>query len=180
MRTAALASLLLLISVSVSAQVPAPAQSTTNFQIGSGAFGLGMGAQATPAANVTLSLNPGLATKTYLGQVSLISDNLLAPSVNLQYYGGGFSAPIPFKLTGALSGLSFFWRATGGIDRIVPATGPSVSHFGVMAGGGANWTSSTGVTVKLVEVDFLRTPGAPWGANAPAVSGGVGFIFGSH
>lgn len=180
MRKAILA-LAVLFALPVMAQTAPPVQTTsTAFAIGASAFGLGGSTGATPASDVSLSIAPGFSTKGYLSQLSLMSDSLLAPSPGLQYYGGGLTGPIPVKLSGALSGLSFFWRATAGADRIVPATGPSQAHFGLMAGGGARWQGSSGVKVTIVEVDFLRTPGAPWGANAPAVSGGIGFAFGKQ
>lgn len=161
---------------------PAPTSSTMSFSVGGNALGLGGTTASTPATDITLTLNPGVATKGYLSEVSLLSDNLLAPGANLQYYAGGFLAPIPVKIpsTSPLSGISFYWRATAGVDRIVPASGPSQTHFGLMAGGGAQYTNSSGVKVTLIEVDFLRTPGSPWGANAPAVEGGLSYVFGSH
>jgi hypothetical protein len=160
---------------------PAPAQSSLSFNVGASAFGAG-GTSATPATDVTLTLNPGLASKGYLSEISLLSDNALAPGINWQYYGGGLSAPIPVKFpsTSALSGLSFYWRGSAGMERIVPATGPSQSHVGAMIGGGASWTSASGVKVQLFEVGALITPNAAWGNKAPYFAGGISYLFGSH
>jgi hypothetical protein len=161
--------------------VPVPITSTVNFNIGAQAFGLGGTQQATPASDVTLVLNPGFTNKI-AKQFSLRSDNLLAPGASLQYYGGGFNwnAPFKFALTSAFAPLSFYTDATVGVDRIVPATGPTQAHVSVMAGGGLKWLTSSGVQITLIEVNWLHTPDAPWGNNAPAYSGGLSYVFGSH
>ena len=161
--------------------VPAPTASTMNFNIGAQAFGLGGSSQATPASDITLSLNPGLTNKI-AKQFDLRSDNLLAPGVSLQYYGGGFNwnAPFKFAATSAFAPLSFYADATVGVNRIVPATGASQAHIGFMAGGGLRWLTTSGVKVTIIEVNVLHAPGAPWGSNAPAYSGGLSYVFGSH
>jgi hypothetical protein len=160
--------------------VPKPISSTKGFSLGAAAFGVGGMAQATPASDVTLTLKPGFATTGYLSEISLRSDSLLAPGANLQFYGGGLQAPIPlgFAKESALGPLSFYADATFGVDRIVPSTGPSAAHFAFMAGGGVNWTMSSGVTVNLIEVNDLHAPGAAWGNDAPAVSGGISYVWG--
>lgn len=160
--------------------VPTPASASRSFSVGAAAFGLGGMAQATPASDVTLTLNPGFASTGYFSKFDLRSDNVLSPSANLQFFGGGFQAPIPvtFPKGSALAPLSFYADATFGVDRIVPSAGPSQVHFALMAGGGVNWTLSNGVTVNLIEVNDLHAPGAPWGNDAPALSGGISYIWG--
>ena len=175
----ALVVLLFVAAVPVMAQnTPSPTQSTVNFSVGAAALGLGGTAQATAATDVKLELNPGFTAK--LKTLELRSDNLLAPGANLQYYGGGVNFTIPknFPKTSILAPLSFYVDATVGVNRIVPATGPSTSHIGFMMGGGLRWLTSSGVQMTLIEVNVLHTPGAPWGANAPAISGGLSYVFG--
>lgn len=165
----------------VSAQTPAPTASSLNFNVGAAAFGLGGATQATPASDVVLSLNPGF-TQKFLANLSLRSDNILAPGADLQFYAGGFQYAIPYSFPSAspLHALHFYSDVEFGVDRIVPATTPSQAHFAFMAGGGVNWTMSNGVTVNLIEVNDLHAPGAPWGNDAPALAGGISYIFGKH
>lgn len=161
------------------ATTPAPVQSTLSFNVGASAFGAG-GTNAEPASDITLNLNPGLAIKGYMSKVSLLSDNALAPGIDYQYYGGGLTAPIPVSLpsTSALAPLSFYWRGTAGIERLVPSSGPSSTHVGAMVGGGATWTTSPGVVVRLFEAGMIISPGAAWGNKAPYIAGGVSYLFG--
>lgn len=158
---------------------PAPIKTSLSFQIGGSMLGTG-GMAATPAADITLDLNTAIAQKNYFKDVRLLSDNANAPAVNWQYYGGGARGPVPLKLpsTSALSPLSFYWRGTVGIERIVPATGPSQAHVGAMVGGGAEWTTSPGVVVRLFEAGMIISPGADWGNKAPYISGGISYLFG--
>lgn len=158
---------------------PAATQSTVSFNIGAGALGLGMASQATPATDIKLSLNPGFAKAKGL---SLISDNVLAPGANLQFYGGGFSYDLPqlFPKTSALAPVLFYVRGTIGADRIVPAVGSGQSHVAFLAGGGLAWQPSNSVRIQLIEVDDGHFPGAPFGANAPVVSGGLSILFGKQ
>jgi len=148
--------------------VPAPVTSTLSFSVGASA--LGTTSQATPATDVMLALNPGF--KGALSNLEFRSDNLLSPGANLQYYGGGFNFNVPKHLPGVFAPLSFYVDGTFGIDRIVPPAGASSSHFAFLAGGGLKWLTSSG------EVDDLHTPGAPWGSNTPAISGGISYLFG--
>ena len=159
---------------------PAPTQSSFNFSLGSSAFGLGGSSSAQPAADVVLSLNPGLPGK--LSSLSLVSDSLMDPSGDFQYYGGGVRFDLPNSAWSKtnLAPLSFYVRGTVGADRLVPPSGPSASHIAVMAGGGVEWKLSNGVQFNMVEVDWFHAPGSPWGNNAPAVSGGVSYLFGKH
>ena len=178
---AVLGLLALLIAVPAYGQTPAPAQNTMSFNIGASALGLAATQNATPASDIVLSLNPGFKSAV-MQNFALRSDNLLAPGANLQYYGGGVNFTIPYKFAAGnvFAPLSFYVDGTVGADRIVPATGPSASHVAFMAGGGANWQTSSGVQINLVEINLLHTPSAPWGSNAPAISGGISYVFGKH
>jgi len=178
---AAIAAMCLLMAVPAFAQTPAPATSTLNFNIGAAAFGLGGATQATPASDVILTLNPGL-TQKFLSSLELRSDSVLAPGAGLQFYSGGFQYKVPYALpvSSPLHPLSFYADVELGVDRIVPTAGPSQTHFSFMAGGGVNWTLSNGVTVNLIEINDLHAPGSPWGNDAPAIAGGVSYVFGKH
>jgi hypothetical protein len=161
------------------APAPAPTSSTMNFQIGADAFGISPTSSATPASDVIAQLNPGFAK---LPGFSFVSDNLLAPGANLQFYGGGirYDFGSVFPKTSALAPLSFYVRGTVGADRIVPATGPGQSHVAFLAGGGLSWAPTGALRLQLVEVDDGHFPGAPWGSNAPVVSGGLSIFFGKQ
>lgn len=155
----------------------APTSSSLSFNIGAGALGLS-GSQATPATDITLELNPGIAKAP---NFSFRSDNVLAPGANLQFYAGGGSYKLPkLAKTGLLSQIYFDLNASAGIDRIVPATGPSQSHFGLMAGASMHYLTSVGVDMNLFQVGYMRTPGAPWGGSAPYFGGSISYLFGSH
>ncbi|MGH9735409.1 MAG: hypothetical protein ACRD8A_12575 [Candidatus Acidiferrales bacterium] len=159
---------------------PTPTQTSMNFNVGSSVFGLGGASNAQPAADVVLQFNPGIPGK--LSGLSLISDSLLDPAGDFQYFGGGVLVPLPNKAwskTG-IAPLSFYVRATVGEDRLVPPSGQASGHIAFMAGGGACWKLSSGIQFNIIEVDALHAPGAPWGNNAPAVSGGISYFFGSH
>lgn len=164
---------------SVTAQTPAPTQSNMTFNVGASALGAG-GTNATPAANITLELNPQFATKGYFSNVSLLSDNAQAPGINWQYYGGGAQLPIPLKIPSSspLSPLTFYSRGTVGIERIVPSSGPSTSNVGAMVGGGAKWTMQNGMQFKLFEVGIIVSPHAAWGNKVPYFGGSVSYLFG--
>lgn len=157
------------------AQTPAPAtsQSTLQFSIGASALGVSPSSDASPASDVTLSLK-------FTSRVSLRSDNLLAPSADLQFYGGGIQVDLPTKLLAKtpLAQLQPYAFGVLGSDRIVPASGASQAHVGFFAGMGLDWKVNATMRMKLIEVGDLHTPGAPWGANAPAVSGGLSLFFG--
>jgi len=157
---------------------PTPTTASMNFNIGAGALGLGGSNQATAATDVALTINPGIAK---LPGLSLRSDNLLAPGANLQFYAGGFEYQLPkLAKSGLLSAVYFDLNATAGINRITSATLPTKSSFGLMAGASMHYLTSANVDLNLFQVGFLRTPGAPWGANAPYFGGSVSYFFGKQ
>lgn len=169
----------LILASPATAQTPAPTQTTVNFQIGAGALGMAATSQATPATDIKLSLNPGFAKAKGL---FLVSDNVLAPGANLQYYGGGIQYELPqlFPKTSALAPVEFYLRGTIGADRIVPASGPGQSHIAFLAGGGLAWKPSSSVRIQLIEVDDGHFPGASWGPHVPVISGGLSILFGKQ
>jgi hypothetical protein len=172
--------LLLLLASCAFAQTPTPVSSTFNFNIGAQAFGLGGTSQATPASDVVLSLNPGFTNK-YLSELEFRNDNLLAPGANLELFTGGINwePPLKFPASSVFAPLSFYVDGTVGVDRIVPATGPSQAHVGFMTGGGLRWLMSSGVRVNILEINVIHAPGAPWGTNSPAYAGGLSYLFGN-
>ncbi len=157
---------------------PTPSSASLSFNVGAGAFGLGGSSNATPATDIALTLNPGIAKAP---NFSFRSDNLLAPGANLQFYGGGGEYQLPqLAKTGLLADIHFNLNATFGLDRIAPASGPTQEHFGLMAGASMHYMTSAGVDLNLFQVGFLRTPGAPWGANAPYFGGSISYFFGKQ
>ena len=156
---------------------PAPTVSTTNFSLGGQAMGIGGG---TPAVDVNMTLNPGLVGKAQ--NFELRSDNIEAPGANTQIYlgGGNYLPPAAFPVSSILHPLKFYIGGGVGVDRIVPAAGPSQAHIAFMVGGGARWLLSSGVQINLFEVDWLRAPGSPWGNNTAAISGKLSYAWGKR
>lgn len=152
---------------------PTPTQTSVNLNIGASALGL-MSSQSTPATDVTLKL-------AFTKNVSLRSDNVLAPST-LQYYGGGIEVALPnsFLSKTVLAPLSFYTDASVGVDRILTNPAASPSHIAFMAGGGFRWNPTGGLMINLVEFNVLHAPGAPWGNNAPVVAGGISYLWGKQ
>jgi hypothetical protein len=195
-RFAALPALLLLLAAlpalcQTPAPAPAPVQSSMNFNIGANALGLSPTSSGVAATDVNLALNPGFKT---LPGLAFRSDNLMAPGAT-NYFGGGINYDLPFKFpsTTALGPLTFYVDATVGGAVIQSPVSPATAarfrretsttltagstHFGFMGGGGVKYLSSSGVQVTLIEVNLLHAPG-PWGQNAPAISGGISYLFG--
>ena len=159
------------------AQTPAPSTASMSFNVGAGAFGLG-GTNATPATDIALTLNPGIAKAP---NFSFRSDNLLAPGANLQYFGGGGSYKLPkLSKAGLLASVHFELNATAGLDRISPPNGSAAEHFAMMAGASMHYTTSAGVDMDLFQVGYIRTPGAPWGGSAPYFGGSISYLFGKQ
>jgi hypothetical protein len=170
--------LTLVFAIPALSQTPTPVQSTVNFSIGAGAFGLAPTSNSTPASDVTLQLNPGFKS-TYLSQTALLSDNLL--SSGMQYFGGGFTGPVPdpFPTTSVFGNMYIYWRASVGADRITIGSATN-SHVSFLAGGGLGYIGPSGLRIQLIEIDDAHFPGAPFGNNAPAVSGSIAWIFGNN
>lgn len=171
-------SLLFFLGLAIVSFAQTPVQSTVNFAIGAGAFGLVSTSNSTPASDITLQLNPGFKNN-YFSQVALLSDNMVA--ADLQYFGGGLSGPIPdpFPATSVFGKLYFYWRASGGADRITLANVTTV-HPAFLAGGGIGYVGPSGLRVQLFEIDDAHFTAAPFGNNAPAISGSINWIFGHN
>lgn len=154
--------------------LPAAAQTKTSalsFSIGAGALGLGGSSNATPATDIPVTLNPGIAK---MPDFSFRMDTLLAPGPGLQFYGGGADYQLPYLAkTGLFSKIYFTVNATFGLDRIVPAIGASQSHAAMMIGGTVHYAAPAGMDINMFQAGLLRTPGAPWGANAPYIGGSL-------
>lgn len=178
MKKAGMLIAVLVLAGSALAQTPAPTQSTVNFSIGAGAFGLATTSASVPASDITLQLNPGLKSR-YFSQTALLSDNLVAS--NLQYFGAGFTGPVPdpFPSSSVFGKMYLYWRASVGADRITSSSA-SASHVSFLAGGGIGYIGPSGLRVQLIEVDDAHFPGAPFGSNAPAISGSISWIFGHN
>ncbi|MGH9452363.1 MAG: hypothetical protein ACRD2O_00155 [Terriglobia bacterium] len=151
------------------AQTAAPA--TLSVNIGASTLGL-MGPATVPGTDV-------VARFTVKGNVSLRSDNILAPGANFQGYFGGVQYPLGASLLAKtnLKQLDPYVTGSVGVDRIVAATGPSQAHIAFLAGGGLNWKpASGGLEINLVEVRYARLPG--FASNTAIVSGGISYFFG--
>jgi hypothetical protein len=153
------------------APTPAPTPTTSTLQISVGTQALGLG---TSAAGTDV-----VAKVSIVGPLSLRSDNILVPSTDFQFYGGGFQYNVPtsFLAKTNFSALQGYVSASVGASRVVPATGPSTSHVGFLAGGGFNWLESNNMIVNIVEIRWMHAAGNPSGENVPVVSGGLSFFF---
>ena len=143
-----------------------------------GSFSLTAQAVALPGGGQTVAGTVVGFTKSITGTVSLRNDDLLAPGSNLQgYFGGAQWFPNASKLLAKtkLTGLQPYITGSVGIDRIVPASGPSQQHIAFLAGGGLNYTPSSGPTVNLFEVRYARLPGLA--NNTAIVSSGFTLNF---
>ncbi len=147
-----------------------------------GPFSLTAQAMALPGGGETVAASDVGATYAITNTISLRSDNILTPSNGVQMYTGGvqwFPNISSFLSKTKLNAKQFQFYLTGsaGIDRVVPASGPSQQHIALLAGGGINYSpSSNGVfSVNLAEVRYAHVPGF---ANSTAiVSSGVSLTF---
>ena len=150
------------------AQAAAPAPATMQVSIGAAA----LDGNGVPGTDI-------VAKASIAGALALRSDNILIPSTQFQFYGGGFQYNIPMSFLAKtnFSSLQGYVTASLGADRIVPASGASQAHLSGLAGGGFNWQMSNNVIVNIVEVRWMHAPGNPSGANVPVVSGGFSLFF---
>lgn len=156
---------------------PTPTQNTMNFSVGGSVLGV---AGSTPAADVNLTLNPGLSGK--LANLELRSDNIEAPSVNWQDYAGGvnYLLPVKFPTNSILAPLAPYCDAVVGVSRVVPAVGASTSNISTMAGCGLRWKLPSGVNIQVGEIDWLHASHSPFGNNTTAFSGKISYVFGQQ
>jgi len=68
-----------------------------------------------------------------------------------------------------------YLTASIGVDRIVPATGPSQQHIAFLIGGGLNYKPANGVWVNLFEARYARLPGLA--TNTAIISSGFTLNF---
>ncbi len=147
--------------------IPAAAQSSSSEAAApptnQGSFSLTAQAVALPGGGQTVAATDVGATFQVTTNFSLRDDNLLAPSNGMQFYGGGanYFLPTSFLKNSKLNPSSFQPYVTGsiGVDRIVPATGPSQQHIAFLIGGGLNYKPATGVWVNLFEARYAKLPG---------------------
>lgn len=129
----------------------------------SGSFSLSAQAVALPGGGQTVAATDVGATYQITTNFSLRDDNILAPSNGMQFYGGGgnYFLPTRFLKSTKLNPLSFQPYVTGsvGIDRIVPAAGPSQQHIAVLIGGGLNYKPASGMWINLFEARYAKLPG---------------------
>jgi len=118
-------------------------------------------------------------TKQITTNFSLRDDNILAPSNGMQFYGGGgnYFLPTSFLKKTLLNPSDFqpYLTASIGVDRIVPATGPSQQHIAFLIGGGLNYKPANGVWVNLFEARYARLPGLA--TNTAIISSGFTLNF---
>jgi hypothetical protein len=128
-----------------------------------GSFSLTAQAAALPGGGQTVAATDVGFTKAITPNFSLRDDNILAPSNAMQFYGGGgtYFLPTSFLSKTLLnpSSLQPYVTASIGVDRIVPASGPSGQHIAMLVGGGLNYKPATGVWVNLFEARYAKLPG---------------------
>lgn len=157
--------------------VPAPVANETPTSP-QGSFSLTAQAVALPGGGQTVAGTIVGFTKSLTNSVSLRNDDLLAPGSDFQgYFGGAQWFPNVSKVLAKtkLTGLTPYLTGSVGIDRIVPSSGPSQQHIAFLAGGGLNYTPSSGPTINLFEVRYARLPGLA--NNTAVVSSGFTISF---
>lgn len=158
----------------LSAQAASPAPPTN-----SGSFSLTAQAVALPGGGQTVAATDVGFTKQITANFSLRDDNVLAPANGLQFYGGGgnYFVPTGFLKKTKLNPSDFqpYVTACLGVDRIVPATGPSRQHIGFLIGGGLNYKATNGVWVNLFEARYAKLPGMA--NNTAIISSGFSLNF---
>ncbi len=152
-----------------------PAQTTSSTPAAApptnqGSFSLNAQAVALPGGGQTVAATDVGFTKAITSNFSLRDDNILAPSNGVQFYGGGanYFLPTRFLAKTLLDPKSFqpYVTASAGVDRIVPASGPSQQHIAFLIGGGLNYKPANGVWVNLFEARYAKLPGL---ANSTAI-----------
>lgn len=127
-----------------------------------GSFSLSAQAVALPGGGQTVAATDVGFTKAITPNFSLRDDNILAPSNGMQFYGGGGTYFLPTSLLSKTlldpSTLQPYVTASIGIDRIVPASGPSQQHIALLIGGGLNYKPASGVWVNLFEARYAKLP----------------------
>jgi hypothetical protein len=135
-----------------------------------GSFSLNAQAVALPGGGQTVAATDVGFTKALTPDFSLRDDNILAPSNGMQFYGGGanYFLPTSFLAKTLLDPISFqpYVTASVGVDRIVPASGPSQQHIAFLIGGGLNYKPANGVWINLFETRYAKLPGL---ANSTAI-----------
>ncbi|MGH9687744.1 MAG: hypothetical protein ACRD5K_11700 [Candidatus Acidiferrales bacterium] len=149
-----------------STSVPAASAPPTN----QGSFSLTAQAVALPGGGQTVAATDLGFTKAITPNFSLRDDNILAPSNGMQFYGGGgnYFLPTAFLSKTLLDPKSLqpYVTASIGVDRIVPARGPSQQHIAFLFGGGLNYKPASGLWVNLFEARYAKLPGV---ANNTAI-----------
>lgn len=128
-----------------------------------GSFSLSAQAVALPGGGQTVAATDVGFTKAITPNFSLRDDNILAPSNGVQFYGGGANYFLPTSFISKTlldpSSLQPYVTASIGVDRIVPASGPSQQHIALLIGGGLNYKPASGVWVNLFEARYAKLPG---------------------
>lgn len=175
MRRAVTAAFAALCLFAFPAKAQTGAQTPTSAQ---GSFSLTAQAVALPGGGQTVAGTVVGFTKSVTSTVSLRNDDLLAPGSNFQgYFGGAEWFPNVTKALAKtkLTGIVPYLTGSVGIDRIVPSAGASQQHIAFLAGGGVNYTPSSGPTINLFEVRYARLPGLA--NNTAVVSSGFTISF---
>jgi hypothetical protein len=144
-----------------------------------GSFSLSAQAVALPGGGQTVAATDVGFTKAITPNFSLRDDNILAPSNGMQFYGGGGTYFLPTSIISKTlldpSSLQPYVTASIGVDRIVPASGPSEQHIAFLMGGGLNYKPANGVWVNLFEARYAKLPGLA--NNTAIVSSGFTLNF---
>ncbi len=158
---------------------PTSTSQTTAPPTNQGSFSLNAQAVALPGGGQTVAATDVGFTKSITPNFSLRDDNILAPSNGMQFYGGGANYFLPTSFLSKTlldpKSLQPYATASIGIDRIVPASGPSQQHIALLIGGGLNYKPATGVWVNLFEVRYAKLPGIA--NNTAVVSSGFTLSF---
>lgn len=135
---------------------------------------------SNPGTDATCSFN---LTQNFL----LSSDNILAPGINFQGFFGGARYNVNSLFKKALGKTTIspsmfnpYGHAAFGIVRNVPATGPSVQHYGFMLGGGFDYDmTNSGKFAVGPRVEYLHAPGFGPSAGGVVISANITVLLGS-
>jgi len=164
----------LLFALPLAAQTTTPPPSIPVFSVSTQAVAIRLGGQTVAGTDLigSYNLTPNLL---------LQSDNILAPSINLQSYLGGIKyyagfLAKPLSKTN-LAAVRPYVHGALGITRNVPATGPTVQHYSALAGAGFDWNVNNTLSIGP-RVSYFNSPGFGSSPHGVMVSANLSVVLG--
>lgn len=158
-------SVAVLLSLSVAAfgqtvaTTPNPSTTAATFTLNASILSLPANSQTSAATDIG-------ATFAVTDKLSLRSDNILAPAVNLSAYFGGIQYALPTAKILTKTNLDpahfqFYLTGSAGQARVTVGSDPTRTHFAALVGGGVNYDpAGTGkFSINLLEARWAKLPG---------------------